>query len=168
MSEFWRILARIGTARSIRDHLAISMHNLIQRRCSHECCICVTSVNQLVCTIHSALVSSLLTAFFCHRHGLSTVIAKTPANLMYRRSKHWNLEITDTRRFLWVFFGWEWCFCAKNLGLRLPYETRKTKTTWRSNRNIQDTDWKRTCQLQQILWTSRCHQRTQRTLIEII
>ena len=90
-------------------------------------------------------------SFFCHRHGLSTVIAKTPDNLMYRRSKHWNLEITDTRRFLWVFFGWEWCFCAKNLGLRLPYETRKTKTTWRSNRNIQDTDWKRTCQLQQIL-----------------
>ena len=44
---------------------------------------------------------------------------------------------------------------------------RKTKTTWRFNRNIQDTDWKRTCQLQQILWTSRCHQRTQRTLVKL-
>ena len=40
--------------------------------------------------------------------------------------------------------------------------------TWRFDRDVQDTDWKRTCQLQQILRTGRCHQRTQRSLVEII
>jgi len=51
----------------------------------------------------------------------------------------------------------------KKLGIGL-YSLGRRRLSW----DIQVTNWKRTCQMQQILWTGIYHQRTQRTLVEAI
>jgi len=84
----------------------------------------------------------------------------------WMKYKEWRLEWSEDSRNCHRRPCWRsWVFIPGKDEDLFP---GKRKIMSRLDRNIQDTEWERTCQLRQIFWTGKCHQRTQRTLVEII